>query len=153
MAIAKKKKFAVAGGVGALVITAGAAFAYWTSNGSDDATAQVADENAWTVLIDDASIGDTGTLTPDGDIDNVTFTISNDEEGTKQITAVTATVATTAAGCSDADFAITNLTDLVGDDVAGGGSVSGSFDIQMIDTGSNQDGCKGATLTYTVDVN
>ncbi|KRA37524.1 MULTISPECIES: hypothetical protein [unclassified Nocardioides] len=152
MAISKKKKFAVAGGVGALVITASAAFAYWTSTGSDDATAQVADENSWTVLIDDATIGDGTTLTPDGDTDTISFTISNDEEGTKQITGVSASVAVTAAGCSDADFAITNLTDLVGDDVAGGGSVGGTFDVQMIDTGANQDGCKGATLTYTVDV-
>lgn len=155
MALSKKKKITVAGGIGALVITGGAAFAYWTSTGSDDATADVADENTWTVLIDDATIGDGTTLTPEGDVDTIDFTVSNDEEGTKQITAASASITdvTASGACSAADFEISNVTTLAGTDVAGGGSVDGSFDVQMIDTGVNQDGCKGASLTYTVSVN
>ncbi|WP_182380271.1 hypothetical protein [Nocardioides sp. WS12] len=154
MAISKKKKFAVAGGVGALVITASAAFAYWTSTGSDDTTASVANEGEWTVLIDDATVGDGTTLTPDGDIDTISFAVDNDEEGTKQITGTTVEITDVDATgtCSAADFAITDITSNAGVDVAAGGSVPGSFKVQMIDTGVNQDGCKGATLTYTVTV-
>lgn len=151
MAISKKKKFAVAGGIGALIITGGAAFAFWTSTGTASTDATVGDEGAWTVTIDSATVAN-GLLTPGGDTDNIEFNIANDESGAKQITAVNVSVVTDVATCLAADFDITNVTNLAGADVAAGSSVDGSFDVTMLNSSINQDDCKGATLTYTVNV-
>lgn len=155
MAISKKKKFGVAGGVAALALTGGVAFAYWTSTGEDTDTATTGSENAWTVTINTASISN-GTLTPDGPTDNITFTAKNDETGTKRATGAVATVdavTPNASGpCTAADFAITGTT-ITTADVAAGGSATGSFNVQLINRNANQDGCKGATVTYKVVVN
>lgn len=150
-----KKKYAFAAGVGAVAITAGAAFAYWTSTGEDTATGTTGNENAWTVQIDDASIA-SGLLTPDGPTDNITFSVTNNETGTKQIEAgqLSVTVDSVSPGaCPAADFAITNATVPTGVDVAAGGSVNGSFDVQLTNTNVNQDACKGAAVTYKVAIN
>jgi hypothetical protein len=150
-----KKKYAVAAGVGAAALTVSAAFAYWTSTGEDTATATTGNENAWTVQIDDSSISN-GALTPDGPTDNVLFTVTNNETGTKQIEAgqLSVTVdSVSPATCAAADFAITNATVPTGVNVAGGGgSVNGSFDVQLTNTNVNQNDCKGATVTYKVAI-
>ena len=158
MARLTKKKYAIIGGVSVVALTGGIAFAYWTSTGSDTDTATTGNENSWTVLINTASISN-GTLTPGGATDNITFSVTNNDTGTKQIQGVVATVDSVVPGnalstCDASDFSITGATVPTGVDVAGGGgSVNGSFNVQMINkTSANQDGCKGATVTYKVAV-
>ncbi len=133
-----------------LIATAGTAFAYWTAHGSGS---QRQGANATTA---DLVISQTGTavgLYP-GASASVAGTISNPnnafsltlESGTQ----VTATVTGTDAGtnCTAANFSVTGTATVSGTlQASGGNSLSWSgLTLNMLNTSSNQDGCKGAKV-------
>ena len=144
------KRVLVIGIVAALVVGGGgAAFAYWSSTGSGAGTATSGTNTAFTVT-SSAPTGDA--LVPDGPAQNVAFSVANPSTGTLDFTSLVVTVANSngsawvaVPGCSAADYEVSNLVVTYGT-IAGGENVDGSVDVAMIDTGLDQDDCKGVTV-------
>lgn len=146
-----KKTYIIAGAAAAAIaVGGGAAYAFWSNSGSGDGSATTDHANQFTVVVDNLVNHD---LSPNGPTDHVTFTVHNNDSGAESISGAVATVSGTSAGagCTAADFAITNTTVTTGT-IASGATVSGSFDLQMIDTGVNQDPCQTATVNLHVAV-
>src|SRR4051812_47698428 len=145
-----KKKLIVAG-VATAVIAAGAgtALAYWTSTGSGTGTASTGSSSAFEVVLD-SPVG--AALSPGGPVDSVAFHVTNHNTGAQNFANAVATVTgTDKAGCSATNYQISGLTAGYGNLVSGA-TADGSFDLQMVDSGSNQDACQGATVSLKVDV-
>lgn len=141
-----KKKAAVVGGVTAVVVTGGVAFAYWTSTGEGTGTATTGTSTAWEVTVDNSTPG----LTPGGPSATVSFHVKNNNSGVQNLQGAVATVeGTSNPGCTDADFSITSLSVPTGD-VASGATVDGTFVISMINRAVNQDDCKGVSIDLKV---
>lgn len=149
-----KKHYLVAGVTGAVIVAgAGAAFGYWTDSGSGAGSATAGTSTPYTVTVG-APTG--GLLTPGGPTDHVTFTVQNTGSGAQKVTAATAIVAnsdgtawTAVSGCSASDFSISNVS-VTAANLAHNDTTTGSFDIQMKDTGANQNGCKSVTVPLYV---
>lgn len=142
-----RKKAAVVGGVTAVVLTGGVAFAYWTSTGSGTGSATTGTSSPWTVTVEDVALGD---LTPGGPTDTVSFSVKNENSGVQRLVGTVASVTGTSnPGCTAADFDV-STTSITYGDVASGATVNGTFTIQMVDTGVNQDACKGVTVDLEV---
>jgi len=145
-----KKTYIIAGAAAAAIaVGGGAAYAFWTNSGSGDGSATTDHTNQFLVTVDNLTNGD---LSPNGPSDHVTFTVKNVDSGAESIASAVATVSgTNKVGCTSADFNITGTTVTTGT-IASGATVNGSFDIQMIDTGVNQDACQNATVNLHVAV-
>jgi len=143
----------------AAIVASGAAFAYWTSNGTGAGTA-AADTGVSNVTVVQTSTlnpmfpGDTP-QTLSGNFDNpgpnAVFIVSV----TAHIDSVTLAADAPAGTCDATDFVLANATAPVGAEVAVGAGV-GAWSGPTIHfndkTTVNQDACKGATvnLTYTI---
>ena len=92
-------------------------------------------------------------LAPGAAAQALSGTVTNPNTGTVHVTSVTATLTSivgTPAGCSIADYVINNPVAAVNLDVADGASTTWSGPtIAMLNSGSNQDGCKGATVNVS----
>jgi hypothetical protein len=141
----------------AVVATAVGAYAYFTSTGSGTGSATVGTDTPWQVDTD-AATG--GPLTPGGPSETVGYTITNNSTGHQNLANVAISVANADGSpwdgpgtCSAADFKVNgaaagtayNDTTLAGN-FAPSADDSTSIDIQMIDTGVNQDDCRLATV-------
>lgn len=143
-----KKRYAIVAGIGAVALTAGAAFAYWTSTGSGTGSATTDSSTAWAVTIDSTNLQD---LSPGGPTETINFHVKNNNSGVQSLASTTASVTGTSnAGCTATDFAV-GTTSITYGSVASGATVNGTFTLQMIDTGANQDACKGVTVNLKVD--
>ena len=144
-----KKRYAVLAGIGAVALTAGAAFAYWTSAGSGTGTATTGTDTPWAVTIDSTNLQD---LTPNGPTETVTFHVQNAGSGVQNLVNTVASVTGTSAGagCTAADFSVSGTTITYGS-VPAGNTVNGTFTLKMIDTGVPQNGCKSVTVNLKVD--
>ena len=146
------KRIAVVGGTTIALVGGGAAFAYWTTSGSGTGSASTGTSSAFGVQVEQVNLTD---LTPGGPTDTVHFTVSNNNSGAQRLQAVVAKVGTadgtdwSVTGCSTADFTVSAPAFTAGD-IASGGSTSGTFTIQMVNSTSNQDGCKGVTVPLYV---
>jgi hypothetical protein len=136
----------------ALVVVAGVAFAYWTAGGSGSGTAS-ADTAA------NVTINQTTTLTPmyPGDsAQTISGTFNNTNPGPVYVSTVTASIASvTKAGgapagtCDATDFTLANATATVNAEIPVGNS-QGAWTgptIKFNNKGTNQDACKGATIS------
>lgn len=150
------KKQLVVGGVAAAVIAAGTgtALAYWSTTGTGTGSATTGTSSQFTVAVDNVNLQN---LTPGGPKDTVNFTVTNDKSTGAQnfsnaVAKVTGTTKNGAAnpGCTANDFSITGLTAVYGD-LAANAQATGSFSLQMVDSGGNQDACQGATVQLEVD--
>lgn len=160
-----KKRFSLIAGTVAVVLAgAGVAFAYWTTTGSGTGTGTVGTNVALTVTQDSTVTG----LVPGGAAKAIDFTVTNPAgAATAQISNVVIGFGTFAAGCSAADFTLTQPSKpSVGTPLTITGGASLVFTsagtatataptgaaITMINTASNQDACKLSTvnLTYVV---
>lgn len=146
--ITNKRAF-VALGVCALAVT-GAAVAYFTSSGSGTGSAGVGSSSAVTLH---ATIA--GDLFP-GSSSPVTFTVDNPSTGVQRVGTVTlASISadsghsscstTTSGGNPDFTMAPVPVNQVV--NPGNGQSVAATGTLAMNETGVNQDGCQGATLT------
>lgn len=137
------------------VVTAGAAFAYWTTTGNGSGSATAGTSSPFQVTTDAA----TGApLAPGGPAQTVAFHVKNNNAGVQRLQTVTVTVAnadasawTSVAGCSAADFTVGTPSFTAGD-IAPGATVDGTVRVTLDNTGSNQDGCKNATVPLYVNV-
>jgi hypothetical protein len=156
----KKRLSAVAGTMAVVLVGGGLAIAYWTTTGSGTGTGDVGTSTVVTVTQDSTVAG----LVPGGPADVLDFTINNSSDGPQRINSVVVSISdVTAPGtCSAADFDIDQpntgaFVDLpVGDTTftsgAGGDVANTGAQVSMINSASNQDGCKGATLEFTYTV-
>lgn len=147
----KKRVIAVAAVATIAAIGGGVAYAYWTSTGTGTGSATTGTSTAF-VVASSAATG--GALTPGGPTDSVAFTVTNPGTGSQNLSSVVVTVAdsagtawTSVAGCSAADYTVGTpvITGGYGQ-IAPAGVKSGTVTITMNNLGSNQDGCKLATV-------
>jgi hypothetical protein len=155
----RKKRSIVIALVAALALSAGA-YAYWTQSGSGTGSASTGSGTGITVnqtsVVSDLSPGSTPQA--------LSGTFTNLNAGTVQVASVTATLASVTGGaggtpeCTIADYQINNptTTTISGGGVIASGTGVGSWSgptIQMLDSGTNQDACKGATVNVSYSSN
>lgn len=153
----KKRTFVLLAAAVVAVGLAVGAYAYWTSTGAGSGSASVGTDTPWAVTTD-AAVG--GPLTPGGPSETIAYHVKNNSTGAQSLANVAISVAnsngtawTAVSGCSKDDFQINaasagstaNDASLAGT-VAAGATVDGSITISMVDTGSNQNGCRLATV-------
>lgn len=157
MFLSKKKKVAAA--TVAMLAIGGTAFAYWTTTGSGDGSATTAAGASAVVVNQTTTVTD---LAPGAAV-ALTGTFDNGNDSGVKITTLTASVAVGTdvagvlepiVGCLASNYAITGTGVVANGGLvpvgAGVGSWSG-LTVEMVETGANQDACKGADLqiTYT----
>ncbi len=152
MRLTRKSKLILAG-VATIAITGGTAFAYWTTSGSGTGTAAVGTSAPVTV---NQKAGTTITnLTPGSLAQPIDFTIDNTATFNQTITTVTVSIvsitnqSTGPNPCTAADFSIVQPVFPYGDLTPGEHDfLSGDTGatLQLKNTASNQDACKGATV-------
>ena len=149
--IGSKKRFAlIATTTAAVLIGSGVAVAYWTTTGSGTGTAATGTTSTVTVNQTGAAI--TG-LYPGGPAVQVPFNIVNGNVSGQYIATVALSVTNTTIaavvqpGCTAADFTVTNGT--IGAVVPTGTTnypTGVGATIKMLDTGVNQNACRGVTV-------
>jgi hypothetical protein len=141
-----KKRFAVLGVIAVLAV-AGAAVAFWTTTGAGEGSGKVKSGNGTLVLHGSIS----NELTP-GSTSPVTFTADNSNSSSLQVGTVHAVVTTDKEGCTASDFVINdtaeNQTIPAHEE---GVALAKDGSIEMVDSKENQDACKGATVTLTLE--
>lgn len=175
-----KKRALVALGAIAAMVVASAAFAAFTSSGSGAGTASVGSDagGSWAV----SQTAPTGALYPDpagtgslvgngANVETLAYSVTNKAKGSLLLASVTATIANSDGSawssqdaakdpaCTAQDFSINGkpvgqpATETVSTDVNAGASTTGSFTIEMIDNGSNQNSCQGVQppIYYTAN--
>jgi hypothetical protein len=148
-----KKARAVLAAAVITVVTAGGAYAYWSSVGNGSGSASTGTSSPF-VVTTDAATG--GPLTPAGPTQTVAFHVQNTNSGVQHLSNVTVTVATSTgaawtavAGCSAADFTVGTPAFTAGD-IASGATKDGTVTITMNNLSSNQDACKSITVPLYV---
>lgn len=149
-----KKAMALA--VVAALAVAVSAYAYWTANGTGSGSASVGTDSG--VTIENVSIS--GDLYPGHDLTVNGDVTNNSADSPVQVDKVVAdtSVANPTGVSVDADHAACDTSDFTFDDVlvaqeiAESGTQAFTGALAMADTGSNQDACKGATLTLHLKV-
>ena len=151
------RKRAIRGLVAAAVLAcAVTAVAFWSTTGSGTGSGATANPGAQTVTVNQTSAS-TG-LFPGGSV-ALSGTIDNANSNPVQVATLSATVASVAephasAGCSAADYSITGGPVAVNANIPAGGSEPFSgLTLNMANTGSNQDACKGATVNVSYSTN
>ncbi|MEX0789297.1 MAG: hypothetical protein WD178_00820 [Actinomycetota bacterium] len=151
--IRRSRKKTIAGIVAFMMLSAIAAFAYWTAGGTGTGTAPTGESvalvaNQTTVLND---------MYPGDSPQTISGNFDNDNEGPVYVTSVTAAITGVAGGdgaCTAADYTLTDAVMLVGAEVAAGDGVGAwtGATIQFNNTVENQDGCQNATVTLTYTI-
>jgi hypothetical protein len=149
----KKKTIAVAAATAVLLSGAGVAFAYWTNSGSGSGTAGTGTNVAVTVNQTSVITG----MYPGQPAQTLSGNFTNPNAGPTYVTAVTATgytidAAHVTAGCTVAGGNYTlGGTAAVNADVPAGANQGAwtGLTIAMNNLATNQDACKGATVTIT----
>jgi hypothetical protein len=136
----------------ALLAGGGTAFAYWTTTGAGTGSATNASANGTIVL----HAAFAGGLTP-GASQAVTYTADNAGTSSLFVGTITPTVSIDAAhvtsGCLVGDFTISPTVSNTTVPKTTSGVAAGSGTLTFADTATNQDGCKGATVTLTLASN
>jgi hypothetical protein len=153
-----RKRALVALSVVAVLATAGAALAFFTSSGSGTGSASVGSSTSFTVAVGTAT---GGPLTPGSGSQTLSYTVTNPGSGSQNLSGTSAVVAssglniksggTAVPGCLAADFTVVNNKPTLPQNLAGGAtSTPGSVTVTMQDSGVNQDPCQGKTPDITV---
>jgi len=130
----------------ALLVGGGVAFAYWTTTGSGTGTAAAGDSSPVVVTQTNTVTG----LYPGGSAQNINLNIANSNAAAQRLETVGVSVSSTSnAGCTAADFTVTDAT--IGAEVPSGatnaylGSATGAT-IKMKNASTSQDACKNVTI-------
>ena len=128
----------------------GVAFAYWTTSGSNTTTAGVAADVSSALTV--TPTGTISGLFPGGTPQNVQVIVENPSTTAVRLSDVNVTVdSTDKVGCPAGDFAITTAG--FAPQTLAPGAVTSALTvrkIQLVETGGNQDACKGATVSLTL---
>jgi len=148
----RTKKRAIIVAVVAVVALAAAigGYAYWTTTGTGTASGTAGTTSALVLH------GSFPTGIYPGGSEPVTFTADNSNPGSVQVGTISLTGVTFDSGhsgCSAADFSMSPV--VVNQEVAPGNTqpITPTGTLQMADTASNQDACKGATITLALSSN
>ena len=157
----KKRVAAIGALTAATLVGGGMAYGYWTNSGEGAGTATAGTSAEYTV---DFSATTGLSLSPDGPTQDTTVTVTNTGSGAQQISSVLVSVANvdgspwSAGACSAADFSVSgeaagSAAEALGAPVtlapsgsAGDASAPLPVTIQMVDTSSDQEDCKGVTV-------
>jgi hypothetical protein len=153
-----RKRVAVPLGIVMSLAIAGAAFAYSTSTGSGTGAASVGLASPWSVTVASPS---GGPLYPGSGTESLAYTVTNTGQGRQQLSSTSASVAssggnvthggTPVPGCLASWFTAVNTPPTpLPNDLAGGGSTTGSIAVTMQDSGTNQDACKSVSPDISV---
>jgi hypothetical protein len=152
-----RKRTAVLG-ILALLAISGAAFAYWTTSGTGQATATTGGGHGVTVN-PTVPAG----MYPGAPAADINFSITNPGPGTAYVTSVSASITNAdvvgngsgPVPCDASDFAITQAPSAINQDLAvGSTSFTGAQTpkITMVNKpGQNQNDCKNASVTVHID--
>jgi hypothetical protein len=156
MKINVKSKKVIAGGLAASVLTGGGAYAYWTGGGGGTGAAGTA-SGTMALTVSQTALTP---MTPGMAAQTLSGTFGNTNTAPVYVATVTASITSVTGGagaCSLSNYSLLEPEMTVGAEVPVGtlgtwGGVADGATIQMLDTGVNQDGCKGATvnLTYVI---
>jgi hypothetical protein len=139
-------------GIATVVLaTAGVSWAYWTTSGSGTGSASTGTSEAVTV----AQLGTITGLVPGGPAADVDFSITNPASFNQYIATVAVSKVsvsgpniTVGTPCTVDDFTLTQPDDIEADLTPGTHQYSPSgATLKLDNTSSNQDGCKGATIS------
>ena len=147
MASARKRRLLAAASVLGVIATASVAYAFWSASGSGTGSGLTADPGAQTVTVNQTSSvsglypGASAALS--GNFDNAA---TNDVH----VNGLTASVTgTDKPGCTAANYQITGTATIANNGMVPSGTGTGGWSgltLSMVDTGVNQDACKGATV-------
>ncbi len=146
----KKRVAAVLGPLAVVAVVAGA-IAYFTDTGSGTGQANVGTSTAWGVTFQ----ATTGTMYPGSGTSTVNYTVTNNGSGNQFLNGTTAAVVndgsgnveqsgTPVPGCLVAWFSAANNSPAAAT-IAPAGTTTGSTDVTMIESGTNQNACKSVT--------
>jgi hypothetical protein len=148
--LSKKQKIAAAGAAVVVAAGAGTAYAYWSSTGTGTGSAATSAGGA------DLTVTQTSTISnmyPGDSPQTIAGTVTNNAANSAYVANVVVSIkgVAQAAGatgtCGADDYSLVNPTMAIGQDIASGGTVKFSgATIQFNNKGTNQDGCKGATV-------
>ena len=151
----KRRGIKVVAVAAALVVAGGAAFAYWTAGGSGTGSASTGSVSALTVVQTSVVSG----LAPGTPAQTLSGTFNNPNTGPVYVSSVSVSISSVvkavgapAGPCTAADYVITGSPVAIGAEVlANDTSTWSGPQIAFVNSASNQDGCKGATvnLAYT----
>jgi hypothetical protein len=140
--LSKRRVVLAAVVVVALAIASGVAFAYFSSSGNGTGAAGVGTSSSFTV----AQVGTISGLIPGAAAQDVTIRVTNPTTYVQSLKALTVSVAS-ASGTCDASWFTPTSPSIAGDtQIAAGGHQDFTGTIKMIESGTNQDSCKGATV-------
>lgn len=150
---AKTNRSLVLGAALALLLIGGVAFAYWTNTGSGAGSATTGTNTAITIVQTNSS----ATLYPGGASSTLSGTFSNPNTSPVYVNDVTATLASVSGStgtpaCTVADYQLEVATISVDAEVAADDTTAWSgIKVRMLNSSTNQDACKNATinLAYT----
>ena len=150
MRITRRKKLFVAG-IAAVGLLGGSALAYWTTTGSGSGSAAVGTSTAVIVT----QLGTITAMTPGSTAQAVDFRINNPAATNQTIASVLVSIfdvtgpnITGGNPCTAADFTLVQPNAINADLTPGNHDYQPSgATLAMKNTASNQDGCKGATVS------
>jgi hypothetical protein len=130
------------------------AFAYWTTAGTGSGTATTGTASAVTITQTSAVSG----MYPGNGDQDIEFKITNGSSGAQYVSTVTASISSItkagapAAGCTAADFALTQAPTAINGDLSVGDTAftgTKTPKIKMVNGSGNQDACKGVTVNLS----
>jgi hypothetical protein len=134
-----KKKVAVLATGAAMALTAGIAYAYFTASGSGTGAATVGSASA--IQLSSDSVSD---LYPGAADTAVTVHVTNAGSSAQYVDTISGTVADSGS-CLGSWFEVDSIN--YASTLAAGASDDTSTVIRMLESGTNQDACQGASLT------
>jgi len=145
--ITKKNKVLAAAGALALIAGGGsAAYAYWTTTGSGSGTATNSTGGGTVALHASFDAG----LAPGNSV-KVAYTADNGTTSSTKVGKLSATVATSVPECLPAWFEVTADTSNALVAAGATGTSVGAGTLTFKDSADNQDACKNAVVTITVN--
>ena len=159
MRLFKRKAVVVVMALAMVIGTSATAFAWWSSSGTGDGTAPVANPGVSNITVNQDPM--TGELFPGGDAVVLSGDFDNLTGDAVHVHQVTATLAKVTGGgtvgtldaCTIADFTLDTATVTVDDEIEPGSGVGdwSGIAVRMVDRDANQDNCKGASvvISYT----
>jgi hypothetical protein len=131
-------------------LAAGGAYAYWTNNGTGTGSATTASPAAGQLSVSGNAISG---LAPGVAAQTLTGSITNNGTNSFQVTGLSAAITSvSAAGCDATDYTLVQPSISASSLAAGASTGFTSGSIAFNNKATNQDACKGATVTITYTV-
>ena len=134
-------------------LAAGGAYAYWTNNGTGSGSATTDSPAAGQLSVTAAPISG---LAPGVAAQTLTGSITNNGTNSFTVTGLSAAITGVAGGagpgCDATDYTLVQPSGVSGSLAAGGSQPFSSGSIAFNNKATNQDACKGATVTITYTV-